>query len=296
MAKNVTSAGHKLGQMIGNFFEGFFSEKFTELAEGIGEGSFYCDKRGLRPRVRRDKKKVSWRDEEGNLHDLDYVFERDGSSERQGEPAAFIELAWRRYTKHSRNKAGEIQAALIPLKNTYRNTCNFAGVILAGEFTDGAITQLKSNGLNVLYIPYSKIVKAFLTKGINLDYPEDASNEHKQAIIDSCEALSVKDVGEIESVFEEMIKEDYDDFINSLKESLLRKIEKIAVYPLYAEKMVFFSPEDAISVLEELSLGSDLNTLKFCKFEIYIKFSNGDRIEGSFHRKEEAINFLKIYE
>ena len=32
------------------------------------------------------------------------------------------------------------------------------------------------------------------------------------------------------------------------------------------------------------------------KYDIIIKFNNGDRIEGSFRDKESALRFLRIYE
>lgn len=54
----------------------------------------------------------------GNAHDLDFVLERGGSDDKIGMPAAFIETAWRRYTKHYRNNAQEIQGALEPLAET----------------------------------------------------------------------------------------------------------------------------------------------------------------------------------
>ena len=210
----VTSPGHKLGQLIGNFFEGFFCNRLTNFSEELG---FYCDKKGPRPKVRGKKRKVAWTDSEGNVHDLDYVFEMNGTEDKMGEPVAFIELAWRRYTKHSRNKAGEIEAALVPLGNTYRNTCNFLGAILGGEFTEGARKQLTSHNINILYIPYRKIVDAFLTKGINLDYPENATNKQKYRLIDAWENLSQSDIKDIEKAFRESIKSDYDKFIRSLK-------------------------------------------------------------------------------
>ena len=75
-----------------------------------------------------------------------------GRKIRKVWPVAFIELAWRRYTKHSRNKAGEIGAALVPLRGTHNETCNFLGAILGGEFTEGARKQLTSKNINVLYI------------------------------------------------------------------------------------------------------------------------------------------------
>jgi len=290
MAK-ITSPGHKLGQLIGNFFEGFFSNRLINLAEELG---FYCDKKGLRPKVRGKKRKVTWTDGEGNIHDMDYVFEKNGTRDRKGEPIAFIELAWRRYTKHSRNKAGEIQAALVPLGNTYRNTCNFLGAILSGEFTEGARRQLASQNINILYIPSRKIVGAFLIKGINLDYPEDATNQQKYELIETWENLSQADIKDIDKAFADSIKSDYEKFVRSLKSALLRKIEKIRILPLFGNEMVFTSVVNAIAAIEEHDIIPEEGA-KFCKFEIYMQFTNGDKIEGSFHEREEALKFLRFY-
>ncbi len=59
---------------------------------------------------------------------MDFVLERDGSDTRTGTPIAFIETAWRRYTKHSRNKAQEIQGAILPLVTTHREAASYFGV------------------------------------------------------------------------------------------------------------------------------------------------------------------------
>lgn len=287
----VTSPGHKLGQLIGNFFEEFFSNRLVNLAGQLG---FYCDRKGLRPKVRGNKRKVTWTDSEGNEHDLDYVFERNGTRDEKGEPAAFIELAWRRYTKHSRNKAGEIEAALVPLGNTYRNTCSFLGAILGGEFTEGARTQLTSRNINILYIPYRKIVETFSTKGINLDYPEDATNQQKYRLVRAWENLSEDEIRDIQKAFAKSIRSDYNKFVRSLKSALLRKIDKIRILPLFGNEMMFTSVADAIAVLEKYDMIPE-EKAKLCKFEIYIKFTNGDKIEGSFHKQKEALKFLRMF-
>ena len=288
----VTSPGHKLGQLIGNFFEEFFSRRLTNFA---GELGFYCDKKGLRPKVRGEKRKVTWTDSEGNVHEMDYVFERNATRDEKGKPVAFIELAWRRYTKHSRNKAGEIEAALVPLGNTYRNTCNFLGAILGGEFTEGARKQLTSHNINLLYIHYRKIVEAFLIKGINLDYPEAATNQQKYELIEAWENLSQADIKDIEKAFAESIKPDFNIFIRTLKSALQRKVEKVRILSLFGEEIVFDSISEAITSIERYEIAAK-EGLKFCKFEIYIRFSNGDKIEGSFHEREEALRFLRIHE
>ena len=288
---NVTSPGHKLGQLIGNFFEEFFSSRLITLAEELG---FYCDRKGPRPKVRDQKRKVTWLDGEGNEHDLDYVYEKNATRDKQGEPVAFIELAWRRYTKHSRNKAGEIEGALVHLGNAYRNTCNFLGAILGGEFTEGALNQLTSHNIRILYIPYRKIVEAVLAKRINLDYPENASNQRKSELIRAWEALSETDIRDIQSAFAESIKSDYDKFVRSLKSAVLRTIDKVRILSLFGNEMVFASAKDAIVGIEKHRMIPEVEA-KFCKFEIYIHFTNGDKLEGSFHGRSEALKFLRIY-
>ncbi|PYU96302.1 MAG: hypothetical protein DMG25_02190, partial [Acidobacteria bacterium] len=64
-------------------------------------------------------------------HDLDYVLERGGTEDTLGVPIAFIESAWRRYTKHSKNKAQEIEAAVMPIALTFARHQPFCGAVVA---------------------------------------------------------------------------------------------------------------------------------------------------------------------
>lgn len=101
------SPAHRLGQIIGDELEAAIRKPLMAIAEEFG---LYLDYKHARP-TRGGKKIVTWRDLRGNTHDLDYVLEEGGSEEALGRPRAFIEIAWRRYTKHSRNKAQEIQGS-----------------------------------------------------------------------------------------------------------------------------------------------------------------------------------------
>lgn len=126
-----------------------------------------------RERAARSGFKVAWRDRFGNNHDLDYVFERGGTDESIGQPVAFIEVAWRRYTKHSKNKAQEIEGAILALADTYSHCRPFLGIVLAGEFTKNALAQLRSRAFSVFHIPYADIMKAFAFVGIDAAYDEE---------------------------------------------------------------------------------------------------------------------------
>jgi hypothetical protein len=114
------SPSHKFGQIIGDVLEVAIEPVLSLFAQ---ENGLYLDKKG--PRPARKGMKVSWTDLSGNVHDLDFVLEKNGSLTKIGTPVAFIESAWRRYTKHSRNKAQEIQGAILPLAATYQNSAPF---------------------------------------------------------------------------------------------------------------------------------------------------------------------------
>ena len=157
----AVSPAHRLGQIIGDELEAAVRGPLSEIAE---EFNLYLDFHHPRP-ARGGKKRVIWQDWRNNCHILDYVVEEGGSETTQGRPRAFIEVAWRRYTKHSKNKAQEIQGAITPLAETYQDSHPFLGVVLAGEFTEPSLEQFESHGFSLIHCPYEAIVQAFASEG-----------------------------------------------------------------------------------------------------------------------------------
>jgi hypothetical protein len=141
------AAGHKWGQFVGEYCESALEPLLQDFADKHG---LFLDKKG--PRPARSGKKLRWVDSYGNGHDLDYVLERGGTPEKSGTPVAFIESAWRRYTKHSKNKAQEIQGAVLPIAEKHRYSAPLLGCILAGDYTANSLNQLRSIGFKVLYL------------------------------------------------------------------------------------------------------------------------------------------------
>src|SRR5712691_8987322 len=206
------SPAHKFGQIIGGILEQSVEPVLQQFAQ---EHSLYLDKKGHRPA--RKGNKVSWTDLYGNVHDLDYVLEKDGSPSRIGTPVAFIETAWRRYTKHSRNKAQEIQGAIIPLVETYKNVAPFFGAILAGVFTEKALTQLRSLGFTVLYFPYENVVRALSLVNIDAAFGEETpDSEYAQQVV-AWEALPGEQRISVARTLIESHAEEVAGFIHALK-------------------------------------------------------------------------------
>lgn len=236
--------------------------------------------------------KVSWSDLYGNSHDLDFVIERDGSDHINGRPVAFIESAWRRYTKHSRNKAQEIQGAILPLAERYKWNNPFLGAILAGIFTEGSIEQLASLGFHVLYFPYETFITAFKSEGIDIEFNESTPDSVYR---ERSEQIEQADSAVMERIKLKLIKANQgaiDEFFNVLQLRLGRNITKVIVIPLYGRGNEFSTIEEAISFLDRHSIYEGSG--EFRKYEIHIEFSNGDRVDASFESPNKVKEFLEF--
>lgn len=233
-------------------------------------------------------------DNRGNKHDLDFVLEHGGTAETKGHPLAFVEAAWRRYTKHSRNKTGEIEGALIHLRDSHR-TCRFVGAALAGEWTNGAIKQLESHGITVLHIPYVALINSFRIKGIDLDYAERASPAEKQRLVRSLKALAESELTEIAVALEEEVSEQLNAFLLSLEASVTTEITQVLVCGLFGRRATASTVKQAIKWLEQFDV-SDPQKVTFDRFEVLLRFKDGREIDGRFFpNKESAIQFLRQF-
>ena len=165
-------------------------------------------------------------------------------------PAAFIEIAWRRYTKHSRNKAQEIQGAIEPLAATFKNSGPFKGAILAGVFTEGALQQLKSLGFTVLYFPYDFVVKVFLSFGIDATSSETTADDDFQAKIDAYERLDKSKRKQLAGKLLAGHKKAVKVFVSSLSETVSRQIERIFILALHGGMHEAETIDDAIRFID----------------------------------------------
>ena len=262
------------------------------LAEFADKHSLYLDKQG--ERTCRPGKRCTWLDLNENKHDLDFVLERGGSAERLGIPAAFIETAWRRYTKHSRNKAQEIQGAIVPLAETYKNARPFIGVILAGVFTEGALNQLRSLGFSVLYFSYESVIAAFQDYGINAAFEEDTPVEEFKKKVDAYDSMSSANRKALAKALLRKQKGDVEKFIEVLEKVVSRQIDRITILPLHGTAKDLPTVADAIKFIEGYEEKADKHPIQ--RYEIRIRYNNGDSIEATFRDKGDAVTFLRTYQ
>ncbi len=177
MVNKNASSGHKLGQLVGDWFEEYF---VLPLIQSVGKSlNLFVDSRFVNRNAREGK--ILWDDLDGNSADYDYVLELGGSENKLGIPVAFIECFWRRGARHSKDKARDDSGKLMPMRETYP-TARFLGIVSAGDFTNPARELVRSRGIDLFYVPKEKIVKAFDSCGLIMDYP-DKLPESKKANI-----------------------------------------------------------------------------------------------------------------
>lgn len=282
------SPAHKFGQIIGDLLELVIRPSLAEIAI---EHNLYLDYKHAR-RARGGKRKVVWKDSKGNEHDLDYVLEESGSEIVLGSsPKAFIEIAWRRYTKHSRNKAQEIQGAIVPLAETYSDSHPFLGVVLAGVFTNGSLAQLSSHGFQILYYPYESVVAAFGTVGLDARYDEKTSHAVLQKKVKRCERLSRIKRRQFADALRDIHKKSLDEFLSTLRATLNRRVKSVYVIPLHGVLQELGSVEDAIAFLRRFDESAPARS--FVRYEVNVRYTNEDEIRGMFRDRADAISFLQ---
>jgi hypothetical protein len=282
------SAAHKWGQIIGDLLQHFLREELQKVAD---RHQLYLDYQRDRPA--RKGSRVSWQDRYGNRHDLDYVFERGGTDTAVGEPAAFIEVAWRRYTKHSKNKAQEIQGAVLALAETYHHFHPFLGIILAGEFTRDAVAQLRSHAFSVFHISYADIMRAFTSVSIDAHFDERTPERRFREKIKQDQALTPPELTKLKEALlasPQPGSAPLKEFLATLEASLSRRIVGITVLVLHGQPQQMSSAAEAIQYLESYQESRPCSAAAV-KYEIDVRYSNGDVIHGIFQTKEAAVRF-----
>ena len=282
------SPAHRFGQLIGELLESVVRPQLEDFCKNQG---LYLDYQ-KRNRPARSGKKVSWADQYGNAHDLDFVIEQEGSDHQIGKPVAFIESAWRRYTKHSRNKAQEIQGAIMPLAEKYRLNNPFLGTVLAGVFTEGSLEQLRSLGFQVLYFPYDSIITAFQQEGINIAFDEGTSDAVYRKTTKRIGKLPLEQIDRIRTHLVIANQAANDSFFLSLKRRFSRYVTRVVVIPLYGRVNEFSTIEDAIRFLDAHMINEGAR--EFLKYEIRVEFSNGDKVDAVIEAKDKVKEFLNF--
>lgn len=177
-ANNNASAGHKLGQIIGDWYEEYVAlPVLQKIADDLG---LFLDGRFKKRSCRGEK--ILWNDADNNTVDYDFVMELNGTDREKGIPVAFFETFWRRGSRHSKDKARDDSGKLLPMKQTFP-TARVLGIIAAGDFTAPARELISSRLIDLFYIEKQHIISAWSKHEVKIDYPDISPEELKNNIL-----------------------------------------------------------------------------------------------------------------
>ena len=243
------SAGHKLGQLIGDWWEEFVV--LPLLREVAAELGLFLDSRFV-DRPGRSGDKIIWADEEGNHVDYDFVMELHGTPQERGVPVAFVEVFWRRGARHSKDKSRDDSGKLLPMRDTYP-TARFLGIAASGQFTNPAKTLIRSREIDLFYVPKDRIIRAFKHHGLIMDYPDRLGESEKAVLAVEFErqltAEAKRNVAQ--ALFEDLGKAAIEAYASRIRAALSAKpLEIRFIETTHSEAASFESLAEAADFLE----------------------------------------------
>lgn len=287
-AEEDSSSGHKLGQIVGDWFEEYFALPIlNEIAKDL---NLFVDSRFAKrsDSVRGDK--INWADLDGNQVDYDFVFELNGSEIQRGIPVAFFETFWRRGSRHSKDKARDDSGKLMPMSDTYP-TARLLGILSAGDFTGPAKELVKSRGIDLFYIKKDLVLQSWSDSGLNIDYADKASEAVKAVICDNVKDKLNPEIRQAiaknlrDTLGETEIKS-YKDRIKSSLASLPQSYRLI-----YQKQSIEYKFDDAKKVVAHLS--NQFNEIAWdgnLYLSYQIEFSDGREFERDYLTIENALS------
>ena len=154
---------------------------------------------------------------------------------------------------------------------------------------------MQTSGFEVALFPYESIVVAFGSIGIDARFDEGTSDLVFQQTIDQIESLSAAKRKKFKNHLVRSNQELLNQFFAELQATLDRHIEQIILIPLHGQKNEFGNVADAIIFVNAYREDA-LREGGFREYEIIVRYSNGDKIEASFHNKEKTVGFLQYIE
>jgi len=248
--KELSSAGHKLGQLVGDWYEEHF---VLPLLQRVADHlKLYLDHR-FRSRKARTSDKLIWQDEDSNEVAYDFVMELDGTNQKLGIPVAFFECFWRRGARHSKDKARDDSGKLMPMRDVHP-TARFLGIVAGGDFTAPARALVQTRTIDLFYVPKAKIVLAFEKHKLQIDYPDKLAEEKKALLADAFErGLTSKAKKQAAATLRELVGETslntYVDRVRAALGALPQELRLTSQQQ--SEPIVFDSIHEATEFLKE---------------------------------------------
>ncbi|PKG78934.1 hypothetical protein CXF80_11800 [Shewanella sp. Actino-trap-3] len=287
--KTTSSSGHKLGQLVGDWYEKNIASAVFEAV--VTELGLYLDHRFKKRACRGGK--ILWDDLDGNSVDYDFVIELGGDDKKFGVPLAFFETFWRRGARHSKDKARDDSGKLMPMRDTYP-TARVLGIVSAGDFTRPAQEYVKSRGIDLFFIPKGHIINAWKASGIEIDYLDGANETEKSTLAVEAQKALLDHNKETE-ISNNLYAICGKEVFESYKKRLIAQIASIPISYGFTsvymgDRVIFDNHEKAKDYLNSFSVNKQIEADNFNQTLIYeAVYSDGTIFERENLEVEQAL-------
>jgi len=150
---------------------------------------------------------------------------------------------------------------------------------------------MRSSGFEVVLFPYSSLVEAFASIGINAAFDEGTPDADFKRTIRKIEALTNQQKASLKQHLIHSNQKLLDRFFKELQSILDRKVDRVIVIPLHGHQSEFTSIKGAVSFIRGYDEVAPQHGV-FREYEVIVRYSNGDKIEAVFKDKQQTLGFL----
>jgi hypothetical protein len=155
------------------------------------------------------------------------------------------------------------------------------------------LTQLRSLGFAVVHFRYETVIEAFKRAGIDADFHEETADTEYSRMIRAWRRLRPRQKLRVSKGLLELNAEDIQGFMSRLEGAVTRRIQSVRILPLHGAAVECTSVDEAVAFVRAYVERSPTQPL--VKYEVQISYNNGDRVEGQFAEKKDAIRFLHAH-
>lgn len=136
-------------------------------------------------------------------------------------------------------------------------------------------------------------MEAFSSVGIDAYFDEETPDIDFSRKLRAWEQLTAVQRSKVSEKLVKLHTQDIHRFFADLRTAVTREIEVIRVLPLHGKYYDSKTLQDAISFINSYDAPGAVEVVRY---EIEVRYNNGDRIQGQFSAKDEAIRFLRSFE
>jgi hypothetical protein len=122
-------------------------------------------------------------------------------------------------------------------------------------------------------------------------FDEDTSDAVLLRKVKAYKKLNAGERERIAVALRKLHKNEIDAFISTMRQTLTRRIASVFVLPLHGSPQTLPNVDETIGFIE--SFDESHAAAAFTRYEVGVRYSNGDEIRGQFRDKATAIAFLR---